>query len=145
MGSGGGARGRGMQSKLNSQSQSQSLSSYSPCSSSLDDPVPSPCIITFGGSALRTGGGYAEAQLHVLENPPLDVEEKNGDDGEGGGEGEGVASATVEGHYHHTGGGLGFEGGGGGGRKGSSGTVGGLVSFADSQGSRRHSLSKFQT
>lgn len=42
----------------------------------VSEPLPRPCIVTFGGSALRAGGGYAESILHVLENP----EEDGGDD-----------------------------------------------------------------
>lgn len=33
-----------------------------------DTSLPNPCIIAFGGSALRVGGGYAEGTLYVLED-----------------------------------------------------------------------------
>ncbi|CAM9862209.1 unnamed protein product [Ectocarpus sp. 13 AM-2016] len=58
-------------------------------SSPTDESLPNPCIVTFGGSALRTGGGYARAALHVLEAPaPEDGGRGNDDndsDKDGGG------------------------------------------------------------
>ena len=47
----------------------------------IDDPFPSPCVVTFGGSALRAGGGYAHTVLHALEPLPLD-EKEDGEDSE---------------------------------------------------------------
>ena len=44
--------------------------------------VPHPCIIAFGGSALRPGGGYSEAKLHVLEDPPPESNAKVFEDSE---------------------------------------------------------------
>ncbi|CAM9962159.1 unnamed protein product [Scytosiphon promiscuus] len=53
-----------------------------------DESLPSPCIVAFGGSALRTGGGYAQAELNVLESPKPegggDDEESEEEEGGGG-------------------------------------------------------------
>lgn len=53
-----------------------------------DESLPYPCIVAFGGSALRTGGGYAQAELHVLETPKPEGgdedEESEGEEGGGG-------------------------------------------------------------
>ena len=94
---------------------------------SIDDPFPSPCIITFGGSALRAGGGYAHAVLHALEPLPLDWKENGGESVEGSAGGGGERGRV------------------GGARKMSSsvGVFGGLE--APSTDARRLSLNKFQT
>ncbi|CAM9486863.1 unnamed protein product, partial [Ectocarpus sp. 12 AP-2014] len=49
-------------------------------SSPTDESLPNPCIVTFGGSALRTGGGYARAALHVLEAPAPEDGGRGNDD-----------------------------------------------------------------
>lgn len=72
------------------------------------------------GSALRTGGGYAQAALHVLETPQ--EEDESSDDGEGLGGG-----AMADGA-----------------RKPS--LAGGLLGLLESAaGTRKQSFNKFQT
>ncbi|CAM9261332.1 unnamed protein product [Ectocarpus fasciculatus] len=66
-------------------------------SSPTDESLPYPCIVTFGGSALRTGGGYARAALHVLEAPEPEDGGRGNDDNDSdkdGGGGKGSSPST---------------------------------------------------
>lgn len=105
-----------------------------------DDPLPSQCIITFGGSALRAGGGYAEAELFVLEDvSPEEVndDEKNEQSSESERQGKPGTEWSQDARH-----GLDIAcGGHEGGRRASR---DGLVGFADLPFVRRRSLSKFQ-
>lgn len=90
-------------------------------------------LLNFAGSALRTGGGYAQAALHVLETPkPEGVGRGDEDDGSDDGEerqGQGQGQGAMD----------------GGGRKASSsGVLLGLLESAAST-SRKQSFNKFQT
>lgn len=99
-----------------------------------DDPLSSPCIVTFGGSALRVGGGYAQAELHLLETPAPEKgtgDDDDDDDGDGRGENEA--------------GGGGLWGGGVEGGNGREASSPGIVGFVESEDTRRYSMSKFQT
>lgn len=100
-----------------------------------DDPLSSPCIVTFGGSALRVGGGYAQAELHVLETPAPEKGTGDDDDDDDDGDGRGENEAGDGGLW-----GGGVEGGNG--REASS---PGVVGFVESEDTRGYSMSKFQT
>ncbi|CBJ29303.1 expressed unknown protein [Ectocarpus siliculosus] len=81
VGGGGGGGGGGGRSGGGGGGRSRNRRTPTP-SSPTDESLPHPCIVTFGGSALRTGGGYARAALHVLETP---APEDNDSDNDGGG------------------------------------------------------------
>lgn len=84
-----------------------------------DECLPFPCIVTFGGSALREGGGYAQAELHVLETVKPEgaqAEEEESDEEGAGAEG---------------------------GRKPS--TMGFLGALESAAGARKQPFNKFQT
>lgn len=72
--------------------------------------------MTFGGSALRSGGGYAEADLYVLEDMSyggFKAEEKDGGEksvGEGDADGEGKTGDGQRRGTHHHGLSVGFDG-----------------------------------
>lgn len=88
--------------------------------SNSDECLPAPCIVTFGGSALRTGGGYAQADLHVLETLKPDGSGVHGEDEDSDDGGEV-----------------------GGGRKPS--TMGFLAGLESAANARKQSFNKFQT
>lgn len=89
--------------------------------------------MTFGGSALRTGGGYAESVIHILEDYTV-CDEHDTDNVENAVDAEredGINVAFRESDV---------------GRRGSSSTARARFGFTDSTtGSCRSSLSKFQT
>lgn len=93
-----------------------------------DDSLLPPCIITFGGSALRMGGGYAESVLHILEDAPAESNNKDKDSNRHNGDADESHFAVKE-----RGEGLGHP------------SMSKLFGFIDPLGSRKSSLSRFQT